>query len=136
MSRVERAGEGSKAADLPLESARVGAREDAAIPAPPPSLAGVSIRDEHRSGGAPKSPLPAPPAPPTEGAPSPQRRRGERAHPDDRRTPRRLKLTREGKYYLGITLGVGFAAINTGNNLLYLMLGMLLALIVISGVMS
>ncbi len=50
--------------------------------------------------------------------------------------PRRLKFTREGKYYLGITLGVGFAAINTGNNLLYLLLGMLLSLIVVSGVMS
>jgi uncharacterized protein (DUF58 family) len=37
---------------------------------------------------------------------------------------------------LGITLGVGFAAINTGNNLLYLLLGLLLALIVISGVLS
>ena len=41
------------------------------------------------------------------------------------RPPRRLKFTREGKYFLGITLGVGFAAINTGNNLLYLLLGML-----------
>ncbi|MBK8254153.1 MAG: DUF58 domain-containing protein [Polyangiaceae bacterium] len=52
------------------------------------------------------------------------------------RPPRRLKFTREGKYYLGITLGVGLAAINTGNNLLYLLLGMLLSLIVVSGVMS
>jgi len=52
------------------------------------------------------------------------------------RPPRRLKFTREGKYFLGITLGVGFAAINTGNNLLYLLLGMLLSLIVLSGVMS
>jgi uncharacterized protein (DUF58 family) len=51
-------------------------------------------------------------------------------------SPRKLKFTREGKYYLGITLGVGFAAINTGNNLLYLLLGMLLSLIVVSGVMS
>jgi uncharacterized protein (DUF58 family) len=50
--------------------------------------------------------------------------------------PRKLKFTREGKYYLGITLGVGFAAINTGNNLLYLLLGMLLSLIVVSSVMS
>jgi uncharacterized protein (DUF58 family) len=50
--------------------------------------------------------------------------------------PRKLKFTREGKYYLGITLGVGFAAINTGNNLLYLLLGMLLSLVVVSGVMS
>jgi uncharacterized protein (DUF58 family) len=50
--------------------------------------------------------------------------------------PRRLKFTREGKFFVGITLGVGFAAINTGNNLLYLLLGMLLALIVVSGLMS
>jgi len=50
--------------------------------------------------------------------------------------PRKLKFTREGKYYLGITLGVGFAAINTGNNLLYLLLRMLLSLIVVSGAMS
>jgi uncharacterized protein (DUF58 family) len=50
--------------------------------------------------------------------------------------PRRLKFTREGKFFVGITLGVGFAAINTGNNLLYLLLGMLLALIVVSGAMS
>jgi len=33
-------------------------------------------------------------------------------------------------------LGVGFAAINTGNNLLYLMLGTMLSLIIVSGVMS
>src|SRR5688572_2865269 len=52
------------------------------------------------------------------------------------RLPRRLKITREGKYFIGITFGVGFAAINTGNNLLYLLLGMLLALIVVSSVMS
>ena len=50
--------------------------------------------------------------------------------------PRRLKFTREGKYFVGITLGVGFAAINTGNNLLYLLLGMLLSLMVVSSVMS
>jgi uncharacterized protein (DUF58 family) len=52
------------------------------------------------------------------------------------RAPRRLKFTREGKFFVGITLGVGFAAINTANNLLYLLLGMLLALIVVSGIMS
>jgi uncharacterized protein (DUF58 family) len=52
------------------------------------------------------------------------------------RVPRRLKFTREGKFFVGITLGVGFAAINTGNNLLYLLLGMLLALIIVSGLMS
>ncbi|MEO8800646.1 MAG: hypothetical protein ABI551_22340, partial [Polyangiaceae bacterium] len=48
----------------------------------------------------------------------------------------RWKTTREGKFFIGITMGVGFAAINTANNLLYLLLGMLLALIVVSGVMS
>jgi uncharacterized protein (DUF58 family) len=52
------------------------------------------------------------------------------------RPPRHLKFTREGKFFVGITLGVGFAAINTANNLLYLVLGMLLGLIVVSGVMS
>ena len=52
------------------------------------------------------------------------------------RPPRKLKFTREGKFFVGITLGVGFAAINTGNNLLYLLLGMLLALIIVSGLMS
>ncbi|MDF3072289.1 MAG: uncharacterized protein K0R38_7890 [Polyangiaceae bacterium] len=52
------------------------------------------------------------------------------------RWPRRLKLTREGKYFIFITFGVGVAAINTGNNLLYLLLGMLLSLIIVSGVLS
>jgi uncharacterized protein (DUF58 family) len=52
------------------------------------------------------------------------------------RPRRRLRVTREGKYFVGITLGVGMAAINTGNNLLYLLLGLLLALILVSGVMS
>lgn len=52
------------------------------------------------------------------------------------RPPRRLKFTREGKFFTFITLGVGFAAINTGNNLLYLLLGMMLSLIIVSGVLS
>ncbi len=53
------------------------------------------------------------------------------------RAPRRtLRFTREGKYLVAITLGVGFAAINTGNNLLYLVLGMLLSMIIVSGVLS
>lgn len=49
---------------------------------------------------------------------------------------RRLQFTREGKYFVALTLGVGIAAINTGNNLLYLVLGMMLALIIGSGVLS
>jgi uncharacterized protein (DUF58 family) len=49
---------------------------------------------------------------------------------------RRLRFTREGKYFIALTLGVGFAAVNTGNNLLFLILGMMLALIVGSGILS
>jgi uncharacterized protein (DUF58 family) len=52
------------------------------------------------------------------------------------RVPRRLKVTREGRYFIAITLLVGFAAVNTGNNLLFLLLGMLLSLMVVSGVLS
>ena len=52
------------------------------------------------------------------------------------RPPRRLEFTRDGKYFVAITVGVGFAAINTGNNLLYLLLGMMLSLIIASGVLS
>ena len=51
-------------------------------------------------------------------------------------TPRRLTTTREGKAVILVTLGLGFGAINSGNNLLFLILGMLLSLIVVSGVLS
>ncbi|MEZ4467090.1 MAG: hypothetical protein R3F60_28760 [bacterium] len=49
---------------------------------------------------------------------------------------RRLRFTREGRYLVAITLGIGFAAVNTGNNLLFLVLGMLLSFIIVSGVLS
>jgi uncharacterized protein (DUF58 family) len=52
------------------------------------------------------------------------------------RPPRKVRSTREGKYFILITFFVFLAAINTGNNLLYLLLGMLLALVILSGVMS
>lgn len=52
------------------------------------------------------------------------------------RLPRRLKLTREGKYFIAITFGVGFVGILTANNLLYVLLGVLLSLIVVSGLLS
>jgi uncharacterized protein (DUF58 family) len=54
----------------------------------------------------------------------------------DRWLPRRIKTTREGKFLITFSIGLGFAAINTGNNLLYLVLGMLLSLIVVSGILS
>jgi len=52
------------------------------------------------------------------------------------RATRKLRFTREGKYFVVLSLGIGFAAINTGNNLLFLVLGMMLVLIVASGVLS
>ena len=50
--------------------------------------------------------------------------------------PRTMTITRAGRTYLVITLGIGLGALNTGNNLLYLVLGFLLSLIVASGVLS
>ena len=51
--------------------------------------------------------------------------------------PRRtLWPARDGWWCLGAALGLGFAAINTGNNLLYLLVSMLLGLIIVSGVLS
>lgn len=41
-----------------------------------------------------------------------------------------------GTRFVLLTLAVGIAAINTGNNLLYLILGMMLSLIVVSGILS
>lgn len=52
------------------------------------------------------------------------------------RPPRRLSFTREGKILVFLSVGVGFAAINTGNNLLYLLLGWMLSFIIASGVLS
>jgi len=52
------------------------------------------------------------------------------------RSPSEIKVTREGKFFVGLTLGVAFAAISTGNNPLYLVLGMLLALLIGSSIMS
>jgi uncharacterized protein (DUF58 family) len=49
---------------------------------------------------------------------------------------RRAKITREGRVFVFLTVGVAFAAINTGNNLIYLTLGLLLSLILLSMVMS
>lgn len=52
------------------------------------------------------------------------------------RRRRRLKFTRDGRYFVAITIGIGLAAVNTGNNLLYLLLGWLLSVIIASGVLS
>jgi uncharacterized protein (DUF58 family) len=52
------------------------------------------------------------------------------------RAPRQLQVTPTGRTFLVVTVGVGLGALNTGNNLLYLLLGLLLSLIVVSGVLS
>jgi uncharacterized protein (DUF58 family) len=50
--------------------------------------------------------------------------------------PRALKPTRAGWLFFVITMGVGFAALNTGNNLLYLVLSLMLAFLALSGFLS
>src|SRR3954453_14968040 len=52
------------------------------------------------------------------------------------RPPRRFPPTREGWWFLGATLLVGVAAINGGINLLFMIFGMMLSLIIASGVLS
>ena len=47
-----------------------------------------------------------------------------------------LRFTPEGKWFIFIAIAIGFAAVNTGNNLLYLVLAMLLSLIIASGFLS
>jgi uncharacterized protein (DUF58 family) len=125
-------GDGERGPDPPA-GARAGSGAEQAPESRAMIPAAVSVRSDSGRRSAKRAPVAPPPKP---------------ARVDDERSvwlrrvlrwlkpPRKLKFTREGKYYLGITLGVGFAAINTGNNLLYLLLGMLLSLIVVSGVMS
>jgi uncharacterized protein (DUF58 family) len=52
------------------------------------------------------------------------------------RPPRILRPTRAGWLFFAITMGVGFAAFNTGNNLMYLVLSLMLGFLVLSGVLS
>jgi uncharacterized protein (DUF58 family) len=51
-------------------------------------------------------------------------------------TRRSIRLTSEGIRFLLFALGIGIAAINTGNNLFYLLLAMMLSLVMISGLLS
>ena len=51
--------------------------------------------------------------------------------------PRRtIRPTRDGWWCLFAAVGLGIAAVNTGNNLLYLLSSMLLGLVVVSGILS
>jgi uncharacterized protein (DUF58 family) len=51
-------------------------------------------------------------------------------------TRRSIRLTSEGIRFLLFTIGIGVAAVNTGNNLFYLLLAMMLSVVVISGLLS
>src|SRR5882762_3940292 len=60
-----------------------------------------------------------------------------------RRTPLRwlgykidYKVTREGYFYIGGIILISLAALNTGNNLLFLILASLIAIILMSGILS
>ncbi|MFQ5902049.1 MAG: DUF58 domain-containing protein [Thermodesulfobacteriota bacterium] len=50
--------------------------------------------------------------------------------------PRTVKVTTYGKRLIVFTIVLGAAAVNTGNNLLYLVVAMLLSLVIISGMLS
>jgi uncharacterized protein (DUF58 family) len=50
--------------------------------------------------------------------------------------PRTIWPTREGWWFIGAILAIGLAAINTGNNLLYLVVAMLLSVMAVSGFLS
>lgn len=51
--------------------------------------------------------------------------------------PRRsIRFTRDGVKFVAVALAIGVAAINTGNNLLYLVLAMMLSFIILSGLLS
>lgn len=49
---------------------------------------------------------------------------------------RRVRPTREGWVFLGAALAVALAALNTGNNLLYLVFATMLSMVALSGVLS
>src|SRR5687767_4856562 len=52
------------------------------------------------------------------------------------RPPRRLRISRSGWFFSTGSVLLGFAAVGTGNNLLFLMLGAMLGFIIISGWLS
>jgi uncharacterized protein (DUF58 family) len=54
----------------------------------------------------------------------------------NRRWRRHLKFTREGKLFVFVTVGLGFGAVNTGTNLMYLVFAFMLSLIILSGILS
>ena len=49
------------------------------------------------------------------------------------RRRREVRLSRPGKVFVGLTLALGSAAVNTGNNVLFLLVSTMLAIMVLSG---
>ncbi|MGK9451510.1 hypothetical protein ACSSZE_09680 [Acidithiobacillus caldus] len=49
------------------------------------------------------------------------------------RPPREVRLSRAGKVFVVFTVAVGFAAVNTGNNILFLLVSLMLAIMILSG---
>lgn len=49
---------------------------------------------------------------------------------------RRLRFTREGWVFSALALSIGFIAVNTGHNLFYLVFGLLLGVVIVSGILS
>lgn len=49
---------------------------------------------------------------------------------------RRIRFTRDGVFFLAVTLSIGLAALNTGHNLFYLVFAMLVSLLIVSGLLS
>ena len=52
------------------------------------------------------------------------------------RIPVRLRITRGGALFVGGAVAIGLAAINTGSNLLYLLVGAMIGFIAVSGWLS
>jgi uncharacterized protein (DUF58 family) len=48
----------------------------------------------------------------------------------------RIEITRTGWLFIFLCLGIGIASLNTGNNLLYLVFGMMLSFLILSGILS
>ncbi|HSP06090.1 MAG TPA: hypothetical protein VLR94_02885, partial [Acidobacteriota bacterium] len=52
------------------------------------------------------------------------------------RVPVAVQFTREGLIFVLLSLALGAAAVNTGNNILYLIFSLMLGMIVVSGILS
>ncbi|NOZ87163.1 MAG: DUF58 domain-containing protein [Deltaproteobacteria bacterium] len=49
---------------------------------------------------------------------------------------RRLRFTRAGKWFFWLTVAMGVAAVNSGNNMLYMLVSVQLSMIIISGILA